>query len=263
MLRRISTRLKQHGWFGVAIDLTVVVAGILIALQLDAWAERREQHRLERVYLQRLAEDFEIERSRMEAAQRYANARIEAARFLGRILEDPRVAAAEPARVPWALETATWRSFPQINAFVYRELQSTGRLVLLSSESLRRNLAEHYTALQHDARVGEDLTAQQRFDGAVAGLLTIDELEAVERVAGDHHQLSMTPDRALAVARSFAQRPSAIAELPSLVQHHTFNLRVISAMRQRADDILQQIDSLMSSNGRSRPRLRVRGPASG
>lgn len=254
MLRRLSERLRQHAWFAVAIDLTVVVVGILIALQLDGWAERREADRLELAYLQRLAEDFEIERSRMEAAERFANARIDAARFLGRILADPAVAAAEPTRVPWALETATWRSFPQINAFVYRELQSTGRLILLSSESLRRNLAEHYTALQHDARVGEDLTAQQRFDGAVAGLLTIDELEAVERVAGDYDQLRMSPDRARAVARAFSQRPAAIAELPSLVQHHTFNLRVISAMQQRADEIIQQIDSLMSHGARSRSK---------
>jgi hypothetical protein len=188
----------------------------------------------------------------MEAAERYANSRIEAARFLGRILADPRAAAAEPARVPWAIETATWRSFPQINAFVYRELQSTGRLVFLRDESLRRSLAEHYTALQHDARVGEDLSAQQRFDGAVAGVLNIDELEAVERVGGDYSKLSMTPDRAVAVARAFAQRGLAVAELPSLVQHHTFNLRVISDMRHRADAILQQIDSLTSATNRSR-----------
>jgi hypothetical protein len=244
MLRRLSERLKQHTWLAVGIDLVVVVLGILIALQLDGWAERREERRLERVYLQRLAEDFEIERSRMEAAERFANARIEAARFLNRILSDPQLAAAEPARVPWALETSTWRSFPQINAFVYRELQSTGRLVLLRSESLRRSLAEHYTALQHDARVGEDLIAQQRFDHAVAGLLTIEELEAVERAAGDYRQLKMSSGRAVAVARSLARRHSAIDELPSLVQHHTFNLRVISAMRRRADEILKQIDSL-------------------
>jgi len=257
LVRRISERLRQHGWFAVAVDLLVVVAGILLALQLDAWAERRAERRLERVYLQRLAEDLHIERSRMEAAERYANARIEAARFLGRLVADPELAAAEPARVPWALETATWRSFPQINAFVYRELQSTGRLVLIRSESLRRNLAEHYTALQHDARVGEDLTAQQRFDGAVAGLLGIEELEAVERVGGDYRQLSMAPARALAIARSFAQRPSAVAELPGLVQHHTFNLRVIAQMRQRADMIIQQIDSLMSSSRGQSPEKRL------
>lgn len=245
--RRVAERLKQHAWFAVGVDLLVVIVGILLALQLDAWAERRDDRRLERVYLQRIVEDLQIERSRMQAAQRDANARIEAVRLLDEVWADPQLARSEPARVPWALETATWRSFPQINAFVYRELQSTGRLALLRSEALRRSLAEHYTALQHDARVGEDLSAQQRFDAAVAGLLSIDELEAVERVAGDYKQLSMAPERALIVIQSFAQRPAAAAELPNLVQHHTFNLRVIDQMRQRADDIISQIDSLLSS----------------
>lgn len=250
IVRGLAARLKQHAWFAVAVDLLVVIVGILLALQLDAWAERRHERNLERVYLQRLAEDLEIERGRMEAAKGFANRRIEAARLLGRLLTDPKLATREPDRVPWALETATWRSYPQINAFVYRELQSTGRLVLLRSETLRRSLAEHYTALQHDARVGEDLTAQQRFDAAVAGLLTIDELEAVERVAGDYKQLRMTPERALTVIQSLAQRTAAIAELPGLVQHHTFNLRVINQMQQRADSIIVQIDSLLSSSAR-------------
>lgn len=247
LLHRASERFRQHSWFGVAVDFVVVVAGILLALQLDGWAESREERRLEYVYLERLAEDLGIERSSMEAAERYARSRIEAARLLELLAADPQTGAAHPNRVPWAIETATWRSFPQINAFVYRELQSTGRLVVLRSESLRRRLAEHYTSLQHDARVGEDLTAQQRFDAATTGLLTIDELEAVEKVAGRYEQLEIAPARAVAIARSFRQRPVAVAELGGLIQHHTFNLRVISQMRLRADSLIMEIDSLLSA----------------
>jgi hypothetical protein len=245
-LRRALGRLRQHSWFAVLVDLIVVIAGILIALEVDAWAQARDDRRLERVYLQRLKEDLQIERAGMDAAERYAQERIGAARLLGRLLEDPTFAAKEPARVPWALETATWRTFPQINAFVYRELQSTGRFVLIRAEPLRRNLTEHYTTLQIDARVGDDLLAEQRFDAAVAGLLDIDELEAIEKVEGDHAKIAMAPERALALARALAERPPAIAELPSLVQHHTFNLRVIRQMRDRADAIIRQIDVLLS-----------------
>lgn len=41
----------------------------------------------------------------------------------------------------------------------------------------------------------------------------------------------------------FASRPAAIAELPAILQHHTFNLRVISEMRRRANDIIAFIRS--------------------
>ncbi len=247
--RRLTERLKQHGWFAVGVDLVVVMVGILLALQVNAWAQRREERRLELVYLQRLKEDLQIERGRMDAAERYANTRIEAARLLSRLVLNPAQPIEQPARVPWAIETASWRSFPRINAYVYGELQSSGRLVLIHSEKVRRSLAEHYTALQHDARVGEDLASQQRFDAATAGLLSVDELEALERVAGDYRQFEIAADRALALARSFSRRPAAIAELPSLVQHHTFNLRVIREMQQRADVIIHEIDALLA--GRS------------
>lgn len=243
--RRLTERLKQHGWFAVGVDLLVVVVGILIALQVDAWAQGRADRRLERVYLQHLKEDLEIERSRMDAAERFADARIAAARTLSQLAADPSSASDNPTRVPWAIETASWRSFPRINAYVYGELQSSGRLVLIQSEQLRRRLAEHYTALQHDARVGEDLSAQQRFDAATAGLLSMDELEAIEQFAGGNRQMSISAQRAVALAHSFRRRPAALAELPSLVQHHTFNIRVIREMRARADSIIREIDALL------------------
>jgi hypothetical protein len=247
--RRIAKRIKEQDWFVVTVELLVVVAGILIALQLDAWAESSRNGQLERIYLQRLAEDLQIEQDQMFSAEQFANSRIEAARLLGSLAIEPKFGLQNPDRVPWAIETATWRSFPKINAFVYSELQSTGRLALISSQDLRRDLAEHYTALQHDARVGDDLTAQERFDAAVAGLLTIDELQAVENSAGDDNvQLSITPERGHELARSFSLRRSAIDELPGIVQHHTFNLRVIGQMRRRADSIIQEIESLLAGS---------------
>jgi len=242
IVRRLSRRFGEHSWFGVVVDLLVVVVGILVAVQFDGWAQRREDRRIEELYLGRLVEDLQIERGLMDAAERYANERIEAARLLAKFAAEPELAASDPRRIPWAVETVSWRSFPQINEFVYRELQSTGRLALIRSDRLRRKLAEHYTALQHDARVGEELWAQQRFDAASAGLLSIDELEAVERAEGDYDRLSLSPARAVAIMRALALRPAALAELPNLVQHHTFNLRVIDQMRARVDDIVLEIE---------------------
>ena len=240
----LTDRLKQHGWFAVFVDLGVVIVGILIALQVGAWSQGREESRLEGTYLERLKEDLEIERRLMDAAERHAAARIEAAQLLDTIASNPAIQVQPASRVAWAIETASWRSFPQINAFVYHELQSSGRLALIRSEHLRRSLAEHYTALQHDARVGDDLASQHRFDAATAGLLDIGELAAIERSAGDYRRIEITPERASQLAQSFSRRAAAIAELPGLVQHHTFNLRVIEQMEARADSIIHDIDRL-------------------
>ena len=242
MLRGFRTHVARHDWFAVGVDLVVVIVGVLVALEFGGWVDARKERALEQVYLERLKEDFAIELARIGDARRYAQSRIEAANLLHRLVADPASAVAAGARVPWAVETASWRSFPQINAFVYGELQNTGRLALLRSVELRRMLAEHYTDSHHASRVGFDLSAQQRYDAACSGLLGMEELTAIELGGGQWENLTIAPERALEIVRDFAQRPAAIAELPSLVQHHTFNLRVLDDMQRRLEAIIVAID---------------------
>ena len=71
----------------------------------------------------------------------YVNDRMQAVRLLEKLVKDSSNEGISYGSLPWAIETATWRSFPQIASFVYRELQSTGNLALIQAESLRRNLA--------------------------------------------------------------------------------------------------------------------------
>ena len=186
----------------------------------------------------------------MEAALGFARDRIVAVRVLESLANDSSAPIEQPARIPWAIETASWRSFPRITAFVYRELQSTGAMTLLGSVELRRMLAEHYQQVEHDARVGEDLSGHRRFEAATAGLLTVDELIAVEKASGESFELQISPERARALAAAFAQRHLAIAELPGLAQHHTFNLRVIGDMQRRAGELMELIEHLEGEAGR-------------
>ena len=183
----------------------------------------------------------------MDAAIEYADQRIEAAKMLDRVLADPTVAIQSHESLPWAVETATWRSFPQINAFVYTELQSSGNLALIQSDSLRRKLANHYTYFQHESRVGLDLEAQHQFEKYTAGILTIDELVAVENGSWGVESSSISVARTAQIADALRREKDAAAWLPSLVQHHTFIKKVIIQGREQAEEIIGEIDGLISS----------------
>jgi hypothetical protein len=56
---KLARALRQQNWFGVFIEILVVVVGILFALQVDNWNEDRKERNLEQIYLERLAADVQ------------------------------------------------------------------------------------------------------------------------------------------------------------------------------------------------------------
>lgn len=58
ILRRITEHLKAQNWFAVGLDFLIVVAGILIAFQINNWREGHQWRVSERAYLERLHSDI-------------------------------------------------------------------------------------------------------------------------------------------------------------------------------------------------------------
>jgi hypothetical protein len=245
IIGRLRKDLAQQDWTAITVDVVVVIISILLAFQIDRWADDLRSRSLEQDYLLRLNQDLETEIERMDQALDFAEDRIQAAKFLNQALNDLSIIINSPSKLPWALETATWRSYPQINAFVFGELQSSGNLTLIRSESLRRNLTNHYTTLQHYSHVGMDLQAQHQFERLTAGILSIDELVAVENNAWLSEAYSVSEARALEIIDEFSRKDGAIGLLPSLVQHHTFNKKVMLESKERTEGIIEQIDALL------------------
>jgi hypothetical protein len=244
MLKQLRNNLANSSLSTLALEMVVVILGILIAFQIDRWAEERRDREQELGYLVRLQDDLQIEMRSMDAALRFAEARLSNVLLLEQALLDSSVALERPGAVAAAVETATWRSFPQINAFVYSELQSTGNLGLIRSDTLRRALADHYSAIRHHERVGLDLTIQHHFDRLTAGILTTAELMEIERGSWSDATSEVTSERALEIVQELSGRQGAKALLPNIAQHHVFNQKVVELARSQAQKIVALIDSL-------------------
>ena len=59
MFARLRRNLVEKNYAPVALELLVVVFGILIAFQIDRWAENRREREQEYEYLVRLKEDLQ------------------------------------------------------------------------------------------------------------------------------------------------------------------------------------------------------------
>ena len=245
---RLSGALKRQDWIAVAIELLVVVIGVLVALEVNQWAEQREVRSLERTYLLRLKEDLQMERDEANRFTGVANHRLEAAALLDRLAKNPSMPIQDQRMVVCAIATVSWGSFPPVHNISYLELQNTGRTNLLRSVGLRRALAQHYATLADFAQPGLDRTGQERFESKAAGLLSTSEAVAIEQADGDCARMAaVTPAREHELAAAWAQRRAAIDELPGLAEHAEFNLRVLDGMRARIDALIGLIDKQLGS----------------
>ena len=61
LLGRLRGHLADQNWLAVTVDMTVVLVSILLAFQIDRWAEYRRDQHLELEYLLRLKVDLQME----------------------------------------------------------------------------------------------------------------------------------------------------------------------------------------------------------
>src|SRR5262245_46077626 len=140
LLRRLINRLRGQDWFTVAIEIVVLVLGIVLGLQATDWADARRQLGAERDSLRRLVADSEAnlaELQRAAAVDRQTGAKIQS---ILQALEDS-TKMPDPAALADTL--CRWFVHPEIHLqrATYAELVSSGRLLLIRDQELRAQLA--------------------------------------------------------------------------------------------------------------------------
>lgn len=245
MLARLRKNLIEANYGALGLEIIVVILGILIAFQIDRWAQEELEREQEHQYLVRLKEDLQFEIGLMADSFEFAEQRIAAAKFLEEVAANPQIATEKPNAFAQALERVTWRSFPNINAYVYTELQVTGNLSSIRSDVLRREMADYYSFIQHESGIGLDLEIQGLFTRITAGILSTAELVDIQENELSKRVVDIAPERALEIAGKFAAKQDAVDLLPSIVQHHSFNKIVIDASRNRAQQLIVMIDVLI------------------
>ena len=122
-------------------EIVLVVIGILIALQVNSWAERRREESLYFTYLVRLKSDSENLLDRIRLATYWENEMVELTRyqldFLNGGLND-----LDTLKLAVSVEFTAGINPYSLHIPTYSELESTGRLVLIESESLKQELAD-------------------------------------------------------------------------------------------------------------------------
>jgi hypothetical protein len=143
---RIARRLRTHDWVGAIIDLVIVVAGILIALQVSNWNQDRLDARRGHAYLGRILLDLDTD-LRVNANR---------ARFLAQVRRYGEQALAH-ADTGALVEDSAWKTvlaYFQAGQFyaysresnAFDEMRDAGDLGLIANAQLRSQLAFYYAS---------------------------------------------------------------------------------------------------------------------
>ena len=148
-MSRLRRLLEPVNWKYAVGEVSLIVVGVLIALGVDAWWERREERVTERAYVQQLLADARENQRRIEAAIHEDSLIRQTQREWLEVLMDSGPLPPEDSLKRWFEMKRFWEAAdPRLLSGTYDALRETGDLQLVRDDSLRFGLIAYHAALE-------------------------------------------------------------------------------------------------------------------
>ncbi|WP_394692785.1 hypothetical protein [Hyphobacterium sp.] len=139
ILARLSRAVREQNWFAVVLEFVIVIAGVVIGFQMNAWNEARLERRQEAEYLRQIDSELEAVMDELDfvgdAIDAYFN-------WITIFLEG--VENGDPDRAQqgsWGLNAITSVEIVNLEPAALREMISAGELTIIRDRELRSALA--------------------------------------------------------------------------------------------------------------------------
>lgn len=151
LMRRLFRAVRRQDWFQVLLELAIVVAGILIALQVDNWNEQRKAREQAQQWRQQLVADLRQNQRDLQGRMDYNAQALAFGEAALALLEAPEAPTGEAA---WDAVLGAFQAgqiWPyRISGPTFREVQSAGGLGLVGNPRAQVALAYFYDVSAHD-----------------------------------------------------------------------------------------------------------------
>jgi len=239
ILGRLSQAVREQNWFAVALEVLIVVLGVVIGFQVTAWGNERAERAQEQVLLRGLRVDFVENRAKYEQITDVRALAIRQFRDL-HALTGPDAPEPDPALFDSLLaEFINWRNLdPTVGRI--DALLGSGQIALVRSDRLQAALSSWPTVLanmEENERMGAQIVTER----AIPYLASRYPLAVADARAG-----LIDPVRPNAFP---VERRALLADLAfaNLVEDRwvqaTFTVRDGEPVRQLIDDILRLVEA--------------------
>lgn len=142
LFRRIAQHLEDQNWFAVTLDMLIVVVGIFIGLQVNAWNESRHERVMEGHYLERILDDMDSSIDTQLQLFELEKTGIGSMDELARNLADGTLNEEDRDSTVQALNYMGWVENPKTRLVTLNELQSSGNISLIRNSEIRDALGQ-------------------------------------------------------------------------------------------------------------------------
>jgi hypothetical protein len=248
-LHTLATRLRQHDWTAVIIEVLIVVAGVFIGLQVSNWNDDRKDSARGEEYLRRLHDEL-AQDSRMLRdisafwTQVAANGAVAIAYAEEGVLQR---GSAWKTLLAYYQASQVWPyRKPDVT---FQEIRSSGDLRLIGNAALRARIATHYSAAA-GSQVFEVLGLIPRYREDVRGMTPwrIQQYIWASCYQADLAQQTLkdcespvSEAEARAVIEQYRRSPELTAELRFWMVNVHNGLTLMEGIRAQVDGLAQDV----------------------
>ena len=250
-LVRLAEAVREQNWFAVALELAIVVIGVVIGFQATAWGQARSDRAREREYLRSLVADLRADTTQIRVAMDDAERRGRATRdLLAEIEGDARFA---PVDLAVAVEETMWFNFPAYTRTTVSELTSTGNLRLIRNDSLRRELSEYYQTIERSEQwTGNWRRIQMDLEAELPEVLDVRHRDAITAYLNGGpvppwaDELSVSAEDAAAIRERIRNHPRYGTRLKGIARIHGTLYAGLRRIRAETLGMLQTAEAALA-----------------
>lgn len=144
MLRNLAAALREQNWLAVFIEIFVVVAGIVLALEFDNWNESRKQRAEEKEVLSNIISDLESDIQSFDFRLRSLDEKENSLLRVRSVLEGGKVGDPKGFLKDVIIGANFGWNQGQAQRATFNELLGAGRLSLISENGIRSAVISYY-----------------------------------------------------------------------------------------------------------------------
>lgn len=155
ILKRLRVEAARQNWFGVAVDLIILILGVFLGIQVNNWNQTRLDRAAGREYRDRLYFDLESDQRDVAFRIQYYGQSLAHAQAALAALDKP-VTEHPGAFIIDSYEASN--HIPQaVRHFTYDEVVASGKAEFLGDRMLRERIANYYVGLATMQRLFDNI----------------------------------------------------------------------------------------------------------